>query len=66
MPHKAIICVGRISMGACDIIVLVVISAAVLGVIGWIIYRKVKRKGGCCDCGCSGCTACDKGKKEEK
>ena len=53
-------------MGACDIIVLVVISAAVVGVLGYLIYRKVKHKGGCCDCGCSGCTACDKGKKEGK
>ena len=51
-------------MGACDIIVLVAISVAVVGVIGWLIYRKVKGKGGC-DCGCSGCTACDKCNKEK-
>ena len=53
-------------MGACDIIVLVVISLSVVGVIGGLIYKRVKRKGSCCDCGCSGCTACDKYKKKEK
>ena len=53
-------------MGAFDIAIIVVISLAVVGVIGWLIYRKVKGKGGCCDCGCSGCTACDRGKKEDK
>ena len=52
-------------MGACDIIVLVVISVSIVGVFGWLIYRKIKHKGGCCDCGCDGCTACDKGKKQK-
>ena len=53
-------------MGAFDIAVIVIISVAVVGVFGWLIYRKVKGRGGCCDCGCSGCTACDKCKKEDK
>ena len=52
-------------MGACDIIVTVVLSVAVVGVIGWLIYKKVKHKGGCCDCGCSSCTACDKCSKDK-
>ncbi|MDE7439684.1 MAG: FeoB-associated Cys-rich membrane protein [Clostridia bacterium] len=53
-------------MNACDIIVTVVLSLAVVAVIAIGIYKKVKHKGGCCDCGCNGCTACDKCKKEEK
>ena len=53
-------------MGPCDIIVLVVISLSVVGVLSGLIYKKLKHRGGCCDCGCSGCTACDKGKKKEK
>lgn len=52
-------------MGPFDIAIVVIISVAVVGVIGWLIYRKVKHKGGCCDCGCSGCTACDKCKKDK-
>ena len=53
-------------MSPCDIIVLIVISVAVVGVIGWLIYRKVKGKGGCCDCGCNNCPACDKGKRKDR
>ena len=53
-------------MGVCDIIVLILISAAVAGVTGYMIYRKIKHRGGCCNCGCDGCTACDKGRGEEK
>ena len=52
-------------MNGFDVAVIVVISVAVVAVIGWLIYRKVKGKGGCCDCGCKGCTACDQGKKEK-
>ena len=51
-------------MGAFDIAVIVIISVAVVGVIGWLIYRKVKGNGGC-DCGCGSCSACDKCKKEK-
>ena len=52
-------------MNGIDIAIVVIVSVAVIGVIGWLIYRKVKNKGGCCDCGCGGCTACDKGKKQK-
>lgn len=45
-------------MGVFDIVVLIVISVAVLGVAAGVIYRKVTKKGGCCDCGCSSCPSC--------
>ena len=52
-------------MGAVDIAVIVIVCVAVAGVIGWLIYRKVKHKGSCdCGCGCNGCSAC-KGRKEK-
>ncbi len=51
-------------MNGFDIAVVVVISVAVAAVVGWLIYKKIKGKGGCCDCGCSGCTACDKCKNK--
>ena len=53
-------------MNGIDIAIVVGISVAVVAVLGWLIYRKIKHKGGCCDCGCGGCTACSKGKKEDK
>lgn len=52
-------------MGPFDIIVIVLLSVAVLAVIGSVIYKKMSGKGGGCDCGCEGCPhscAC-KGKK---
>lgn len=53
-------------MNAFDIVVVALISAAASGVIGWLIYRKVKGKGGCCGCSnCSGGNACRKSKKED-
>ena len=52
-------------MGAVDIAIIVIVCVAVAGVIGWLIYRKVKHKGGCdCGCGCNGCSACN-GRKEK-
>ena len=49
------------AIGAFDIIVAVTVTVAVIAVIGRIIYKKATGKGaGCCDCGCNGCTACDK------
>ena len=45
-------------MNAVDIAVIVIVSVAVLGVIGYIIYRKLKHKGIGCDCGCSSCSGC--------
>ncbi|MDE5943843.1 MAG: FeoB-associated Cys-rich membrane protein [Clostridia bacterium] len=47
-------------MNGWDIAILIVVCLAVAAVVGWLIYRKVKHKGGGCDCGCGGCTACDK------
>lgn len=47
-------------MGPFDIAVIVVVSVAVVAVFGWLIYRKVKHKGGCagCDCGCGSGANC--------
>ena len=55
-------------MGPVDIAVIVIVSVAVLGVIGWFVYRKLKHKSvGCdCGCGCNGCTLCNKGKEQDK
>jgi len=41
-------------MGALDIAITVIVCVAFAGALGWLIYRKIKRKGGCtgCDCGC--------------
>lgn len=50
-------------MGTVDIIVLCIVGAAAVGIAAYLIYRKVKHKGGCCDCGsCSSCPHCDKNK----
>ena len=51
-------------MNAVDIAVIVIISVAVVAGAGWLIYSKIKGKGGCCGCGCKGCTACRKCKKD--
>ncbi|MCM1545924.1 MAG: FeoB-associated Cys-rich membrane protein [Clostridiales bacterium] len=42
-------------MGAFDIIVICLIAVAFVAAVGVIIYKKVTRKGGGCDCGCEGC-----------
>ncbi len=52
-------------MNGWDIAVLVIVCVAVAAVAGWLIYRKVKHKGGCCDCGCGGCSSCDKCKPKK-
>lgn len=52
-------------MNGVDIAVIVIVSVAVVAVVGWLIYRKVKHKGGCCDCGCNGCDMCEKGKNDK-
>lgn len=51
-------------MGTVDIVVIVILSAALLGVAGYFIYRKVKHKGSGCDCGCdcASCSMCHKKK----
>ncbi len=41
-------------MGALEIAIIVIVSVAFVAAVGYIIYRKVKHKGGC-DCGCEGC-----------
>lgn len=50
-------------MGPVDIAIVVIVSVAAVGVTGWLVYRKIKGKGGC-DCGCGGCSACDKCKNK--
>ena len=45
-------------MGAVEIAIVTVVGVAFLAAVGVIIYRKVKHKGGCCDCGCSSCPSC--------
>jgi hypothetical protein len=50
-----------------DIIIIISAIAAVVGVIGWQIYKKKTGKG--CGCGCGSCphaTACHAKKTEEK
>ena len=44
-------------MGAFDIAVIVTVSVAFAAVVGIMIWRKVKHKGGC-DCGCGTCAGC--------
>ena len=44
-------------MGTVDIIVLCVVGVAVVGIAAYLVYRKVKHKGGC-DCGCGSCSGC--------
>ena len=51
-------------MGALDIAIVVIVSVAVVGVIGYLIYIKIKHKGGC-DCGCSSCPNCSSCKGRE-
>lgn len=56
-------------MSPFDIVVVVLISAAFLSVVGTVIYKKIKHKGGgCgdCGCGCEGCSLCNKCHKPEK
>lgn len=47
-------------MNPVDIAVIVVVCVAVAAAIGYLIYRKVKGKGGCCDCNgsCKSCPHC--------
>lgn len=45
-------------MNPWDIAIIVLVCVAFAGVCGWLIYRKVKHKGGCCGCECASCGAC--------
>jgi len=42
-------------MGPVEIIIIVAVSVAVLGAVGWLIYKKATGKGSTCGCGCEGC-----------
>lgn len=55
-------------MGPVDIAVIVIVGVAVLGVAAYLIYRKVKGKGGCCDCSsCGGsCPHCHPKQDDKK
>lgn len=55
-------------MNPVDIAVIVIIGVAVICVSAYLIYRKIKGKGGCCDCSsCGGnCSCCNKENKENK
>lgn len=44
-------------MSGIDIAIIVVVVALFLSAIGYIVYRKVRGKGGC-DCGANRCAAC--------
>ena len=49
-------------MGAFEIVTIVVVGLAVLGIVAWMIYKKAKGGHIGCDCGscpaCGGCSAC--------
>ncbi len=54
-------------MNGVDIAVIVIVCVAFAAAVGRLIYRKVKHKGGCCDCGsCNGCTACKSAQPDGK
>lgn len=48
-------------MSAADIVVLLLVTAAVVLAVRHSLRARKKRGGGC-GCGCSGCTGCDKKK----
>lgn len=46
-------------MGAFEIVTIVVVGVAVVGVLAYLIYKKVKGEGVGCDCGsCGACPHC--------
>lgn len=48
-------------MSPADIVVLLLVAAALVGAVVHSIRARKKRGGGC-GCGCTGCTGCDKKK----
>lgn len=51
-------------MSPADIVVLLLVGAAIVCAVVHSIRARKKRGGGCgCGCGCSGCTGCDNKKK---
>lgn len=53
-------------MNPIDIAVIVLVSVAVLVISGYLIYKKIKGKGGCCGCDCSACIGCTSNCKHDK
>ncbi len=56
-------------MNPWDIAIIVIVCVAFACVCGWLIYRKVKHKGGCCGCDCGNCgggASCPHCKNEDK
>ena len=53
-------------MNGLDIAIIVMVSVAVAGVFGWLIYRKIKYKNVGCDCGCGNCGGCSSCGKKHK
>lgn len=52
-------------MGVGEILLIIGCAVIVAGVIITAVIRKKQGKSSCdCGCGCCGCTACHKGKKE--
>lgn len=53
-----------------EIIVLTVVCLGFALAVGLFIYKKVKHKGGCCDCAdksyCSGCPDCQAHKRNKR
>lgn len=50
-------------MNGVDIAIIVVVCVSFVAAAGYLVYRKVKHKGGCCGCGCGHCSGNCKGKK---
>lgn len=54
-------------MGATEIIIIVLCAAAVVAVVGTVIYKKIKGKPTDCGCGCANCPhACPGKDKTER
>lgn len=54
-------------MNAWDIAIIVIVCVAFAGVCGWLLFRRLKHKGGCCGCDCVSCGGgCPHCKGEDK
>ena len=51
-------------MNGIDIAIIVVVSALFVAALGYIIYRKLKGKGGCDCADCASCGACKNAEKK--
>lgn len=47
-------------MNAVDIAVIVAVGIAAVVAVGYLVYKRIKHKGGCCDCSACGrkCSRC--------